>query len=86
MKINGHTIEADRYYSAKEWAEIRGVKIKTLAKRRSERVGEPFVKEGRSVFYRGKDIIAHFEKQLRPTDVHAALAHKQEKVRRRSTR
>lgn len=73
MIMNGHAIDPDRLYTPAEWAEISKRSIKTLAKNRSMRDGEPFVRLGKLVFYRGCDIIRHIEGSLQQTGRQAAI-------------
>lgn len=84
MILNGHQIEPEKLYTPKEWASVRGVTEKTLAKNRSQRTGEPFIKVGRAVYYRGSDIIRHFEDRLERTGREAALRHAAELAQRRA--
>lgn len=84
MELNGTKIDPERLYSPTEWAEISRRSLKTLAKNRSLRAGEPFVKLGRAVFYRGSDIISHIEGQFQATGRAAAIEHAKKVADRRA--
>ena len=75
MILNGQKIEPERLYTPAEWAVISDRTVKTLAKNRTLRAGEPFLKIGRAVYYRGSDILTHIEKHLHPTGREAAVQH-----------
>lgn len=80
MNINGTTIDPERLYTPDEWAAIKGVSPKTLAKNRSLLIGEGFVKLGRAVFYRGSDIIEAVNAGHQPTGKEARKLRDKEKA------
>jgi len=50
------TIETDAWYTAKEFAELRGCAKVTLDTERSRGGGVPYTRMGKRVFYRGAEI------------------------------
>lgn len=54
-------IDVDAYYSDDDVAALLGVSTDTLRRHRQTKVGLPFSKFGRRIFYRGADIKASLD-------------------------
>ncbi len=61
MQINGIKIEAEQYLNTEQLAQALGKCKDTLAIDRAKKRGVSYYKIGGRVFYKGEDIISHFE-------------------------